>query len=130
MMRLAPVLLAFTIVFSAQVSASLEDHYSALVSFVKSEVEWSYFDVMTETQELVVLDEASLEFTRLSTPEVRYSVSGTVIEFDEDFGPSYGTVTCEITLTQFNGRWTRDFFKSSCQCDAQFICGEREGRVY
>lgn len=124
------VILALTLGLSLSTQANLQEHYSALVSYVKSEVEWSYVDDWTGEHELVLLDESSLSFTRLGGEGVTYKVTGTVINFDEDLGKEYGRVSCTISLEQRDGRWSRVMFKSSCECEARFVCGEREGNIW
>lgn len=121
----------FFFLLSLNVSATVEqDHYRAVVGFVKSDVEWSYFDPILEVQELVVLDEPSVRLERVQELPPVYQVSAKVINFDPDFGPEVGTVECRVELREWQGRWTSEPIKSSCVCQASFVCGEREGRLF
>lgn len=110
--------------FSQAVEA---DQYAAITSFVKSEVEWLYFDDRTGERELVILNEARMT---VEEREGLYFVSAEVIEVDEELGNRTGEVRCEISLTVGAYGLRADRTKSTCECFAKFQCGEREGNLF
>lgn len=115
--------------FSAQARMSTQE-YNSIINFVKLNAEWSFYDELLEVQELTVINQSTLSLRRMSDDRSKFQVRAEVINLDDVNDPIYGEIVCSIQMQTLEGVNTVDQFKSSCQCFASFVCGEREGRLF
>jgi hypothetical protein len=123
------VVLFSMISLSAQARMSMQE-YNSIINFVKLNAEWSYFDEVLEVQELTVINQSTLSLRRVSFAPLTYEVRAEVLNLDDENDPMVGEIVCTVQVEKIDGVSRVDQFKSDCQCLANFVCGEREGRLF